>query len=373
MLFRYVFLLLLSLGLTNCRVVQYETIYRPISQIDAQKKPQRVILMIGDGMGLAHITAAMYRNGNQTPLEQFPVVGLQKCHSTDALATDSAAAATAMACGVKTFNSAIGVDADTVAQTSILVEAEKKGWATGIVTTSSIVHATPAAFYAHESQRYQYENIAEELGASQVDLAIGGGKKYFDRRKDEHDLVTDLRNQGYTIRDFLSTSIRNLVLNPKQKMIFFTADSEPLPASQGRDYLPQASQAATRYLSKRDEGQFFLVIEGAQIDWSGHARNGEELLAEMEDFEKAVEKMSAFVEEDGETLLIVTADHETGGMTIDPKSTAEQLEVQFASNAHTAQMVPVFAYGPGSSYFSGVYDNTEIYQKLRIVMGFSPQ
>ncbi|MEL6639486.1 MAG: alkaline phosphatase, partial [Bacteroidota bacterium] len=141
MLFRYVFLLLLGLGLSNCRVVRYETVYRPISPVDAQRKPQRVILMIGDGMGLAQITASMYRNANQTPMERFPVVGLQKCHSTDALATDSAAAATAMACGVKTFNSAIGVDVDTLPRTSVLVEAERLGWATGIVTTSSIVHA----------------------------------------------------------------------------------------------------------------------------------------------------------------------------------------------------------------------------------------
>ncbi|MEO0775695.1 MAG: alkaline phosphatase [Bacteroidota bacterium] len=372
MLFRYVFLLLLGLGLSNCRVVRYETVYRPISPVDAQRKPQRVILMIGDGMGLAQITASMYRNANQTPMERFPVVGLQKCHSTDALATDSAAAATAMACGVKTFNSAIGVDVDTLPRTSVLVEAERLGWATGIVTTSSIVHATPAAFYAHESQRYQYENIAEALAPSQVDLAIGGGKKYFDRRKDERDLVADLRQRGYTIRDYLNTSIRTLVSNPKQKLVYFTADSEPLPATQGRDYLPAACQFATRYLSKRDSGRFFLLIEGAQIDWSGHARNGTELLAEIADFEKAVQKMLDFAQADGETLLLVTADHETGGMTISPQSTKDALSLQFATNAHTAQMVPLFAFGPGASYFSGVYDNTEIYQKLRIVMGLQP-
>ena len=323
-------------------------------------------------MGLPQITAAMYANGNRTVLEEFPVVGIQKCDSKDALATDSAAAATAMACGVKTFNQAIGVNADTIPQTSILIEAGRKGYATGLVTTSSLVHATPAGFYAHSSQRYQYENIALDFLEANVDYAVGGGKKYFDRRNnDERNLYEELEGKGYKVSNFLNEPFESSRPNPNRPFAFFTADSEPLPAAQGRNYLSSACRSATKYLTKRSAVGFFLMIEGAQIDWAGHARNEEELLSEMKDFEEAIATVLDFVRKDKETLLIVTADHETGGMTISPTTlSGKDLNLEFASNAHTPQMVPVFAIGPGASFFAGVYDNTEIYQKLRRVMGF---
>ncbi len=369
--FRYCLLGGLLFLLTNCKVVEYKTIYQPVSTEEFNKKPKRVILMIGDGMGLPHITASMYSNGNRSILEAFPVVGLQKCDSADALATDSAAAATAMACGVKTFNQAIGVDIDTIPQTSILIQAGQKGYATGLVTTSSLVHATPAGFYAHSSQRYQYEDIAKNFLQANIDYAVGGGKKYFDRRdNDERNLLEELESQGVRVSSFLEETFQSSSPSSKQPFVFFTADSEPLPASQGRNYLSPACRSATKYLSKRSSNGFFLMIEGAQIDWSGHARNGKELLSEMEDFEKAVATVLKFVEEDKETLLIVTADHETGGLTISPNSLPnEDLKLEFASNAHTPQMVPVFATGPGASFFTGVYDNTEIYKKLKVLMG----
>lgn len=365
----YLFFLLL-LGVASCKVVEYQQVYLPISVEEFNKKPKRVIFMIGDGMGLPHITASMYAKDNRTVLEQFPVVGLQKCDSRDALATDSAAGATAMACGVKTFNQALGVDKDTVPRTSILMEAGQKGFATGIVTTSSIVHATPAGFYAHCSQRYQYEKIALDFLSSGIDFAIGGGKKYFDRRQDDRNLYQELEAKGYRISTFLTQTFRSANPPKDHPYIFFTADSEPLPASQGRTYLPQAAQLAIKHLSVKSNQGYFLLIEGAQIDWSGHARNGTELLSEMKDFEKAVSAVIEYIKDDPETLLIVTADHETGGLTLAPTSKLNDVSIEFASNAHTPQMVPVFAMGPGASYFSGVYDNTDIYKKLRLLLNF---
>ena len=371
MLMRLCVFALLSFFLTTCKVVEYQKVYQPISEKEFNRKPKRVILMIGDGMGLAHITAAMYANNNRTILEEFPIVGLQKCDSEDALATDSAAAATAMACGVKTFNQAIGVDNDTLPQTSILIEAQQKGYATGIVTTSSLVHATPAGFYAHSSQRYQYEKIAEDFVKANIDFAVGGGKKYFDRRnKDERNLYEELEQKGYSVSNFLNETFTSAASPPFQPFIYFTADSEPLPAAQGRTYLSTASRRATKFLAQKSNIGFFLMIEGAQIDWAGHARNGQEVLSEIRDFEKAIEAVLEYVRQDPETLLIVTADHETGGLTIKPTSQGNKVEIEFASNAHTPQMVPVFATGPGAAFFSGVYDNTEIYHKLRLVMGF---
>jgi len=292
--------------LTTCKVVEYKNVYHVIPVEEFNKKPKRVILMIGDGMGLTHITASMYSNNNKTVLEAFPIVGLQKCDSADALATDSAAAATAMACGVKTFNQAIGVDVDTIPQTSILIEAGQKGYATGVVTTSSLVHATPAAFYAHTSQRYQYENIAVDFLKANIDFAVGGGKKYFDRRDtDERDLYLDMENQGVYVSSFLEEIFQSAVPKANQPFVYFTADSEPLPASQGRDYLPMACRSAAKFLSKKSDSGFFLLVEGAQIDWTGHARNGEELLFEMKDFEKAIATVLELFQDDPPTLFPV--------------------------------------------------------------------
>lgn len=355
--------------LASCKVVEYKTVCQPIPESEYQKRPKRIILMIGDGMGLAHITAGMYANDGFTILEKFTTVGLQKCSSADALVTDSAAAATAMACGVKTFNNAVGVDIDTMPRTSILLEAGKNGYSTGIITTSSLVHATPAGFYANCSQRYQYEKIASDFVDSNIDIAIGGGKKYFDRREsDERNIYKELEQKGYDISDFLSQAFSSVAPKSDKPFIFFTADSEPLPASQGRNYLSRASRVSTKFLSQRSQKGSFLLVEGAQIDWSSHARNQQELLYELKDFEEAVQTLFAIAQADHETLLIVTADHECGGLTICPSSTKKKLQLEFASNAHTPQLVPVFAIGPGSAFFSGIYDNTEIYHKMRFLM-----
>lgn len=147
--------------------------------------PKNVILIIGDGMGLSQITAAMYRNGNTLNLEQFPIVGLQKSYAANNLITDSAAGATAFSAGVKTYNGAIGLDADSTPVTTILEEADRMGFATGMVVTSTIVHATPASFIAHAKSRNYYEEIAADFLDTEIDLFIGGGKKYFDRRESD--------------------------------------------------------------------------------------------------------------------------------------------------------------------------------------------
>ena len=142
----------------------------------AQENSPNIILMIGDGTGLAQITAGMYANGNKTHLESFEVIGLAKTHSSNSLVTDSAASGTAMACGVKTYNGVIGIGADNKNKASILTLSKKKGYKTGLIATSSIVHATPASFYANVVSRRQYEDIAFQMSNSDVDFFIGGGK-----------------------------------------------------------------------------------------------------------------------------------------------------------------------------------------------------
>ncbi len=329
-------------------------------------KPKNIVLLIGDGMGLSQISGGIYNSNKVFQLEKFPVIGFQKTFSDDNLITDSAASATAMASGVKTNNSAIGIGPDDEPVTTILEEAENKGLATGVVVTSSLVHATPASFIAHQKSRTLYEKIAIDFLKTEIDLLIGGGKQYFDRRNmDDRNLLKEMKERNYLIYDYFNDEIFNVRPDINKNLAYFTADNQPLPASQGRDYLPFATEIALKFLKKRSEKGFFIMIEGSQIDWSCHANQGIPLLAELNDFDDTIKRVLEFAKKDGETLVIVTADHETGGFAINPGSKMKRLEMAFTTNGHTATMVPVFAYGPQSELFSGIYDNTEIYFRMK--------
>ncbi|HMQ49386.1 MAG TPA: alkaline phosphatase [Saprospiraceae bacterium] len=331
----------------------------------AGQKAKNVILIIGDGMGLSQISAALYSNNNKLSLEQFPVIGFQKTHSSDDLITDSAASATAFACGVKTYNGAIGVNADTVPCQTILELLDTKGYATGMVVTSTIVHATPAAFIAHRPMRVQYEDIALDFLDTEIDLMIGGGKRYFDRRdNDERDLYQELVQKGYAVSDYSAELLEDIRINSKQNFVYFTADKHPITAAAGRDYLPFATEKALDFLERHSEKGFFLMIEGSQIDWGGHSNDANILIEEALDLNKAIKLVYQFASKRDDTLVIVTADHETGGTAINPDSKMGKLNLAFTTNGHTASMVPVFAFGPSAYLFSGIYDNTEIYHKM---------
>ncbi|MFK7978592.1 MAG: alkaline phosphatase [Saprospiraceae bacterium] len=332
---------------------------------------KNIILMIGDGMGLGQITAGMYANGNTLNLEKFPIVGLQKTYSYNNLITDSAASATAIACGVKTYNAAIGVNKDTVPVQSILEEASLKGLKTGLVATSTIVHATPAAFISHQPMRSMYEYIAADFLKTDIDLFIGGGYKYFnEQRKNEQSLLPKLIKKGFTVSSITKEDLSEIKLSTVKKLAYFTANDSPIPEAMGRDYLPQASIISANFLNRFKKQGFFLMIEGSQIDWGGHANDTKYIISEVKDFDKAIGKMLAFAKKDKETLVIVTADHETGGFAINPKSSMDSIRGAFTNSYHTGTMVPVFAYGPGSELFSGIYENTAIYHKMRKALGF---
>ncbi len=335
-----------------------------------EAKPKNIVLLIGDGMGLSQISGALYNQGNHLSLERFPIIGFQKTFSKSNLITDSAASATAIATGVKTNNNAIGVDENEIPVRSILEEAEEKGMATGLIATSIIVHATPASFIAHQKSRNLYEQIAGDFLNTEIDLLIGGGKKYFDRRNiDDRNLIEELKLNNYLVYNYFYHEIYQVKPDLEKNLAYFTADNQPLPASQGRDYLPIASEIALEFLDQKSDVGFFIMIEGSQIDWSGHANQGIPLLAEIADFDKAINKVLEFAKKDGETLVIVTADHETGGFSILPNSKMRRLEMGFTTNGHTASMVPVFAYGPQSQLFEGIYDNTQIYFKMKEALG----
>ncbi len=331
--------------------------------------PKNIILMIGDGMGLTQITAAMYASKRPLNLERFPVIGFHKTHSSSDLKTDSAAGATAFACGIKTFNGAIGVDNDTLPCKTILEEAKEQGLAVGLVATASITHATPAAFIAHQTMRVMYESIANDFMGTDIDLIIGGGQRYFDYREtDGQDLLAIMQKNGYVIRSYMDGDLGSFKLDYNKKFAYFSSNREPLSVAMGRTYLPYASKIAPAFLSQRSEKGFFLMIEGSQIDWAGHANEGNLLVQEILDFDQAIREVLNFAMQDKETLVIVTADHETGGLTLNGKPKSKNLEMVFTTNDHTAAMVPVFAYGPKAELFAGIYENTAIYEKMKMAL-----
>jgi len=335
-----------------------------------ENRPKNIILMIGDGMGLPQVSAGFIKNGWHFSLEDFPVVGFQKTYSADNLVTDSAAGATAMACGKKTKNNMLGLTPDGNPCQSILEEASMSGYATGMVVTSSIQHATPGGFVAHRQARNMYEDITLDILASNLDFFVGGGRQYFDNREnDDQDLLAALKNKGFSVYDKNTNSLENLRPDPNHKIAFFTAENQPTSAIQGRDYLPDAAQFALNYLQKRSENGFFLMVEGSQIDWSCHANQIDPLYSELADFDKTIKQVLQFARTNGETLVIVTADHETGGLGLN-EGTARMVSPKFTTNGHTAAMVPVFAFGPKSELFRGIYENTEIHHKMRQAFGF---
>ncbi len=353
-------LLSFSIITTSCLSVQVSD--NTVATIPSEvKKPKNIVLLIGDGMGLSQVSAAIYYKAGKPAFERFSTIGLSKTSSSSQLVTDSAAGATVFSAGVKTYNGAIGVDKDTIAVPTIVEQLSKEGYSTGIVATSSIQHATPAAFYAHVKSRRLYEDITTFAPNSGVNIFIGGGLKFFNQRKDGKDLLAEMKAKGYdVITDQLpKTPSKN------NEIILLAEDGMP-KMSEGRgDFLPNATKLALEKLSKNEKG-FFLMVEGSQIDWGGHDNDADYLIEELLDFDKTIGQVLDFARKDGETLVIVTADHETGGFTLSTDGKDyNKIKPTFSTTGHSGTMVPVFAEGPGASLFNGIYESNEIYHKMR--------
>lgn len=335
----------------------------------ATEKPTNIILVIGDGMGLAQIALAEYLYRPPSPLTQMEVIGLQKTHSTSNLETDSGASGTAISCGVKTFNAAIGVRPDSSGLTSIMELARDRGMKTGFVVTSSVVHATPACFYAHVNSRGSYEEIASQLVESNLDVFVGGGEKYFtDRYSDDADLLQTLRSKNYQViqSEDMHGKIKLDNIQRDMKIACFTALEDPIRATMGRDYLPWVAAEVMDVLNKKAENGYFMMVEASQIDWAAHANDQDWLALEMQDAYAMMEILLKKVKEDKNTLLIITADHECGYISLKGKRVPR---VEFGSKVHSSQMIPVFASGPGAENFLGIYENTEIFEKMKVLLG----
>jgi alkaline phosphatase len=341
---------------------QSYAVYHPTYKSDgAVKKVKNIILCIGDGMGLSQLYATYSANRGQLNIFQMLNTGFSVTNSADAYITDSAAGATAFASGQKTNDRAIGVDPSGKPLKSLADYSAEAGKKTADIVVCELTDATPAAFYAHESERSNYTTIASQIVTSPVDIFLGSAYKDFTVAVNGETPIDKMKKRGYTItrnlNDFLNT--------PATKILGLMDDSVTRPKMEGRgDYLPLAFNKVIKTFKNAPQG-FFMMIEGSQIDHGGHSNNLKQVITENSDFDRVVGDALRFADEDGETLVIVTADHETGGLTLLDGSIANgYVWGDFSTNDHTGTPVPVFAYGPHSGDFRGVYPNTDIFNKL---------
>ena len=363
---KYIIVFFISIFLISCNTQQELAVSKTTTnKVSAPtKKVKNIILLIGDGMGLSQVSASQFYNKKTSNFERFPVIGLTKTSSTSDLITDSAAAATAFASGIKTYNGALGVNTDTLAVKTIVEEISKIGISTGIISTSSIVHATPAAFYTHTKKRSMYEDIAAQLVSSDIDFFAGGGINYFNDRKDKRNLILELEKKGFSINTESLPKNTKPVLNKKQGYLLAPNGMPKMLDGRG-EFLTNATKLAIESLSSNEEG-FFLMIEGAQIDWGGHDNDADYLISELIDFDNTIGVALDFAKLNGETLVIVTADHETGGFTLaQDNGNYNKIKPVFSTGGHSATMIPVFAKGPNAEDFGGIYEDTAIYNKMK--------
>lgn len=346
--------------LTYVNPVAYP-VYSPEYKVDGLNKPvKNVILLIGDGMGLAQIHAGYIANHGQLNMSNVRNIGFSQTAAADAGNTDSAAGATAMAVGEKTNNRYIGVGPDGQKSTNLVDTLAEYGIKSGIISVGDLTDATPAAFYAHQLDRAMSGEIAADLLKSKAEILLGSNQKSFLKNKDTA-LISKLKLQGFQ----LSTSAQDFFTQGAGKHLVLLPDSATRPVKDGRgDLLSLSLQHTLKILSANKPG-FFIMAEGAQIDYGGHVNDLPYVVTELHDFDKAVAAALKFADQHKETLVLITADHETGGLTLlDAAAKEGMVTGSFSTNDHTNIMVPVFAYGPGSAAFRGTYPNHELFHKI---------
>ena len=319
----------------------------------AEDKPpgqKNIIYLIGDGMGFGQVsTLIMERAVNReasssSQISRITHMGIATTFSADSKVTDSAAGGTALATGEKTNNGTVGLNASGDTLTSIMVHAREMGKSTGIVVNTAILDATPAAFYAHVEKRSLWDEIAVQLTKSDYDILIGNGLEHFNSREDSLDLISVFTGKGY---DFSDSWEKAAALDNSGKLVVLTSV---------RMVFPEAVAKALDLLDKKNNPEgFFLMIEEARIDGHGHNNDVQGLIDEMEIMDRVMQVVLDYADAHPETLVVITADHETGGVNIGYDG-----RPYFSTAGHSGSVVPVFAYGPGAEQFAGLMDNTDI-------------
>lgn len=339
------FLTVLLLSFTTASCVSTST-PEPVS------KPKNIIMVIGDGMGPAYTTAYRYFNDdpNTEVIEEtvfdrhFKGFSSTYPAAMSGVVTDSAASATALASGVKSYNGAIGVDVDKKSVQSVLEWAKLQGKATGVVVTSQINHATPAAYLTHNESRKNYSAIADSYidNGFKADLYFGGGWQYFIR--EDRNLVTEFKQAGFHYIDNYQ-GLTNLPNNQPVLGLFADVGLPWALDDSNKHRLSAMTKAAAHHLkdyqknsAESDKG-FFMLIEASQIDWAGHVNDISGAMAETDDLAKTLEYLEHFVEHNPDTLVIVTADHSTGGFTLAAKGKYEWQPEKLRTMKHSPSYI----------------------------------
>lgn len=331
---------------------------------------KNVIVLIGDGMGLGAATAWMVdQNYSMSSFDRARFIGLCKTYSANNKVTDSAASATALGTGNKTNNGMVGMLPDGTRVQNLVEYAKEMGKSTGIVVTSYVEDATPAGFMAHVKSRSDQDEIAEQIVSLRPDLVVGGGRRNFTKRKDGKNLLDDAKAAGYS---YASTPDQFLSITSTPVLGLFSDGGYSMAIDHGTDYLADMTAHAIDLLDDNKKG-FFLMVEGSHIDHAAHANNSEQLLFEMEEFDKTVNAVFDYAESHGGTLVVVTADHETGAVYVlsndkDYRKGESGVKVGFATGGHSASLVPLYAFGASAYKFSGVMDNTDVCKRIMSVL-----
>ena len=370
---------------------------------NAEDGPQvkNVIYLIGDGMGLGAVSSLVLSKEEATGFEMNPVIGLCETCSANNYVTDSPAGGTALATGTRTNNGYLGVDPDGKQLTSILRKAQTMGKKTAIVVNTTLTEATPAAFYAGVTSRNKTYDIAKQFTESEVDIAIGGGLDHFINRPDSLDLTATLIEKGYDVylhweTELNSSSDKFVGILPLSDLHRREKGNKTAEAAEGQEvclaaklaasteeasgthlseptvYLQKATAKTLEVLSRDNKDGFFLMVESAIIDGYGHNNDSEGMIVEMREVDSTVRQLVEYVNQHPETLLVITADHETGGTGVDYNSLApgdvKPVRLSFSTHGHTGTLVPIFAYGAGAEAFGGVMKNTDLPKKIEELM-----
>ena len=326
----------------------------------AQPAPKNVILLIGDGTGPAHYTTAKQIRGAEFRIGTMPVIGLATTFCADRNVTDSAAAATALATGAKTNYEMVGQDPSGKPLPTVLYAAENSGKSTGLVTTSYFWDATPAAFASHAKHRDD-PTLPAQMLRKEIEIIAGSGMQRLG--KDPlPSFETLVKDSGYTT---ITTPAELATAKGSRILAVFPGQDRDLDVPDAT--LPMLAKWAIDRLAEDPDG-FFLMIEHEGTDSSSHQNNSVDLRRALASFDETVGVALDFAKKRGDTLVVVTGDHETGGLRIS-ESKSGRFRTEWSTGDHTATAVPVFAFGPGSAVFGGFQDNTDVGKKLIAAVG----
>ena len=351
------------------------------------EKAKNIILLIADGMSLSQITAYRMMKGSlneRISMDNFPYSGIVLTHSYNAAVTDSASSATAYSTGFKTNNGVLGLDKDLNVLENLTETIDKFGFVSSLISTSEVTHATPAAFASHVDLRWKTDIISSQMIDSKVATILGGGRYFFipeeegGKREDGRNLLNEINQSHILLTQKNDLSNISGSLNKQVLGLFADEHLRDEDKKDNHKLEPSLAEMLEYSVSRSnlliDQGcaGFFVMAEGSQVDWAGHSNDFDYLIREMEDFNEAVDLALEIAKERKDTLVVVTSDHEVGGLLIEPSNPIDNSldEVKFSFNTavgggtHTGVPVPVYAYGPGSENFTGTLDNTDIYYAM---------